>query len=98
MGNQTNKTNNVDLVHGEAKNAVNKGFFEAFVVSQGSDRLNPTEQMRSQKLSLRKDEEGKAHVSQVVKAVKRKGSIEVSPSLPKSYQSTIERNSHRKYK
>jgi hypothetical protein len=101
MGNETNTIDNVELIHGEAKNAVNKGFLEAFVVSQGSDRLNSTEQMRSQKLGLRKDEKDNAHGSKAVKAVKavkRKGSIELSPSLPKSYQSTIERNNHRKYK
>ena len=98
MGNQTNTINDVELLHGKAKNAANKGFLEAFVVSQGSDRLNLTEQMRSQKLGLREDEKDNAHGSKAVKAVKRKGSIELSPSLSKSYQSTIERNNHRKYK
>ena len=98
MGNQTTTINNVESIHGEVRNAVNKGFLEAFVVSQGSDRLNLTEQLRSQKLGLREDHEDSAHGSMAVKAVKRKGSIEVSPSLPKLYQSTIERNNHRKFK
>ena len=70
MGNQTNTINNVELLHGEAKNALNKGFFEAFVVSQGSDRLNPTEQMGSHKLGLREDKKDSAHGSKAVKAVK----------------------------
>jgi hypothetical protein len=56
MGNQTDTINIVELLHGEAKNAANKGFLEAFVVFQGSDRLNLTKQMRSQKLGLREDE------------------------------------------
>jgi hypothetical protein len=98
MGNQTKTINNVELLHGEVKNAVNKGFLEAFVVCQGSDRLNLREQMSSQKLGLREDTKDNAHGSMAVKAVKRKGSIEVSPSLPKLYQSTIERNNHRKYR
>jgi hypothetical protein len=70
MGNQTNTINNVELLHGEAKNAVNKGFLEAFEVSQGSDRLNLIEQVRSQKLGLRGDEKDSAHGSKAVKAVK----------------------------
>ena len=98
MGNQTTTINNVELIHGKAKNAVNKGFLEAFVFSNGSDRLNLTEQMRPQKLGLRGDHKDSAQGSMALKAVKRKGSIELSPSLHKSYQSTIERNNHRKYK
>lgn len=98
MGKQTNRVNYVEQFHGEVKNAVNKGFLEAFAVNQGSDRLNLVEQMRTQKLSLRKESKDNAHGSMAVKAVKRKGSIEVSPSLTKLYQSTIERNNHRKYK
>ena len=101
MGNQTKTIKGVDEFHGKAKNAVNKGFLEAFVDNQGSDRLNLTELMRSRNLDLREDRTDRAHGSKAVKAVKavkRKGSIEVSPSLPKSYQSTIERNNHRKYK
>jgi len=70
MGNQTNTINDVELLHGKAKNAANKGFLEAFVDIQGSDRLNLTEQMRSQKLGLREDEKDSAHGSKAVKAVK----------------------------
>ncbi len=73
MGNQTNTINNVELLHGEAKNAVNKGFLEAFEVSQDSDRLNLIEQVRSQKLGLRGDEKDSAHGSKAVKAVKKEG-------------------------
>jgi hypothetical protein len=83
MGNQTNKINNVELVHGEAKNAVNKGFLEAFVVCRGSDRLNLLKKRSSQNLGLGKDEKDRAHGSTAVKEIKRKGSIEVSPSFPK---------------
>ena len=88
MGNQTNTINNVELLHGEAKNAVNKGFLEAFEVSQGSDRLNLTEQMRSQKLGLRKDEkDSSAHGSkagqagQAGQAVKKEGLTKIEPFL-----------------
>ena len=70
MGNQTNTINDVELLHGKAKNAANKGFLEAFVDIQGSDRLNLTEQMRSQKLGLREDEKDSAHGSKAVKEVK----------------------------
>ena len=73
MGNQTNTINDVELLHGKAKNAANKGFLEAFVDIQGSDRLNLTEQMRSQKLGLREDEKDSAHGSKAVKAVKKEG-------------------------
>ena len=87
MGNQTNTINNVELLHGEAKNAVNKGFLKAFEVSQGSDRLNLTEQMRSQKLGLRRDEKDSAHWSkagqagQAGQAVKKEGLTKIEPFL-----------------
>jgi hypothetical protein len=87
MGNQTNTINNVELFHGEAKNAVNKGFLEAFEVSQGSDRLNLAEQMRSQKLGLRRDEKDCAHASkagqagQAGQAVKKEGLTKIEPFL-----------------
>ena len=87
MGNQTNTINNVELLHGEAKNAVNKGFLEAFEVSQGSDRLNLTEQMRPQKLGLRGDEKDSAQGSKEVKAVKavravkKEGLTKIEPFL-----------------
>ena len=87
MGNQTNTINNVELFHGKAKNAVNKGFFEAFVVSQGSDRLNPTEQMGSHKLGLREDKKDSAHESkagqagQAGQAVKKEGLTRNEPFL-----------------
>jgi hypothetical protein len=83
MGNQTNTINNVELFHGEAKNAVNKGFLEAFAVSQGSERLNYTEQMRSQKLDLREDEKDKAHRSKAGQAVKKEGLTKIEPFLNK---------------
>jgi hypothetical protein len=70
MGNQTNTINDVELLRGKAKNAVNKGFLKAFVDNQGSDRLNLTEQMGPQKLSLGEDEKDSAHWSKAVKAVK----------------------------
>ena len=81
MGNQTNNINNVELLHGKAKNAVNKGFLEAFVVFQGSERLNLTEQMRSQKLDLREDEKDKAHMSKAGQAVKKEGLTKIEPFL-----------------
>jgi hypothetical protein len=81
MGNQANTTNNVELVHGEAKNAVNKGFLEAFVVFQGSERLNLTEQMRSEKLDLREDEKDKAHTSEAGQALKKEGLTKIEPFL-----------------
>ena len=81
MGNQTNTINNVELLHGKAKNAVNKGFLEAFVVFQGSERLNLTEQMRSQKLDLREDEKDKAHTSKAGQAVKKEGLTKIEPFL-----------------
>ena len=84
MGNQTNTINNVELLHGKAKNALNKGFSEAFEVSRGSDRLNLTEQMRSQKLGLRGDERDSAHGSKAVKAVKavkKEGLTKIEPFL-----------------
>ena len=81
MGNQTNTINNVELLHGEAKNAVNKGFLEAFNVSQGSDRLNLTERMRPQKLGLRGDEKDSAQGSKAVKAVKKEGLTKIEPFL-----------------
>jgi hypothetical protein len=81
MGNQTNTINNVELLHGKAKNAVNKGFFEAFEVSQGSDRLNLTEQARSQKLGFREGEKDSAHGSKAVKAVKKEGLTTIEPFL-----------------
>jgi len=70
MGNQTITFNNVELLHGEAKNAVNKGFLEVFVVNTGSDRLNLTEHMGSHKLGPRKDIKESAQGSKVVNAVK----------------------------
>lgn len=84
MGNQTNTINNVELLHGKAKNAVNKGFFEAFVVSQGSDRLKPTEQTGSHKRGLREDEKDSAHESkagQAGQAVKKEGLTRNEPFL-----------------
>jgi hypothetical protein len=83
MGNQVNTNNNVELLHGEAKNAVNKGFFEAFVFCRGSDRPHLTEQLRSQKLGLRGDEKDVAHWSQAVKAVKKEGLTLIEPFLTK---------------
>jgi hypothetical protein len=71
MGNQTNNINKVELRHREAKNVVNKGFLEAFVFSQGSDRLNSAELMRSQNLSLRKDNKDSTHRSKALKAIKK---------------------------
>jgi len=87
MGNQTNTINDVELLHGKAKNAVNKGFLKAFVDNQGSDRLNLTEQMRSQKLGLRRDEKDSAHGSkagqagQAGQAVKKEGLTRHEPFL-----------------
>ena len=81
MGNQTNTINNVELLHGKAKNAVNKGFLEAFVVFQGSERLNLTGQMRSLKLDLREDEKDKAHASKAGQAVKKEGLTKIEPFL-----------------
>jgi hypothetical protein len=101
MGNQTKTINNVELFHGEAKNAANNGFLGAFAVHQVSGRLNLTEFMGSRKPCLMKEKTECAHGSsevKVVKAVGRKGSIEVSPSFPKSYQSTNKGNNHGKHK
>ena len=84
MGNQTNIINNVDLLHGKAKNAVNKGFLEAFAISQGSDGLSLTEQTGSQKLRSREDETDSAHGSEAVKAVKavkKEGLTKIEPFL-----------------
>ena len=81
MGNQTNTIDNVEALHGKAKNAVNKGFFKAFEVSQGSDRLNRSSQMGSQKLGLRKVKKGNAHTSPAVKAVKKEGLTRNEPFL-----------------
>jgi len=84
MGNQKNTINDVELLHGKAKNAANKGFLEAFVENQGSDRLNLTEQMGSQKLGLREDEKDSAHGSKAVKAVKavkKEGLSKIEPFL-----------------
>ena len=81
MGTKTNTINYVELLHREAKNAVNKGFFEAFVVFQGSERLNVTEQMRSQKLDLREDEKDNAHMSKAGQAAKKEGLNETEPFL-----------------
>ena len=81
MGNQTKNIKDVELLHGKAKNAVNKGFLEVFEVNQGSDRLNLTEQMRTQKLGLREDKKSSAHGSEDVKAVKKEGLTETEPFL-----------------
>jgi hypothetical protein len=81
MGNQTNTINNVELIHGKAKNAVNKGFLEAFVVFQGSESLNLTEQMRSQKLDLKEEETDKAHTSKAGQEVKKEGLTKIEPFL-----------------
>jgi hypothetical protein len=70
MGNQTNNINGVELLHGKAINAVNKGFLKAFGENQGSDRLNLTEQTGPQTLGLGEDEKDSAHWSKAVKAVK----------------------------
>ena len=87
MGNQANTINDVELLHRKAKNAANKGFLEAFVENQGSDRLNLTEQMGSQKLGLREDEKDSAHGSKAVKAVKavkKEGLTKIEPFLTQS--------------
>jgi hypothetical protein len=81
MGNQTNTINNVELVHGKAKNAVNKGFLEAFVVFQGSERLNLTEQMRSQELDLKEEKMDKAHTFKAGQEVKKEGLTKIEPFL-----------------
>ena len=81
MGNQTNTINDVEALHGKAKNAVNKGFLKAFVDNQGSDRLNLTEQMRSQKLGLRRDEKDEALTSKAGQAVKKEGLTKIEPFL-----------------
>lgn len=81
MGNQTNIINNVELIHGKAKNAVNKGFLEAFAISQGSDGLSLTEQTGSQKLRSREDETDSAHGSEAVQAVKKEGLTNIEPFL-----------------
>lgn len=81
MGNQTDTIDNVDALHGKVKSAVNKGFFKAFEVSQGSDRLNRSSQNGSQKLSLRKVKKENAHVSPAVKAVKKEGLTRNEPFL-----------------
>jgi hypothetical protein len=81
MGNQTITFNNVELLHGEAKNAVNKGFLEVFVVNTGSDRLNLTEHMGSHKLGPRKDKKDSAHGSKLGKAVKKEGLTKIEPFL-----------------
>ena len=83
MGNQTNTINDVELLHGKAKNAVNKGFLQAFVENQGSDRLNRKDQMRSHKLGLGEDEKDSAHGSKAVKAVKKEGLTKIEPFLTK---------------
>ena len=87
MGNKANTINDVELLHGKAKNAVNKGFLEAFVENQGSDRLNLTEQMGSHKLGLREDKKDSAHRSkagqagQAGQAVKKEGLTKIEPFL-----------------
>lgn len=83
MGKQANLINEVELLHGKAKNAVNKGFLKAFAVSQGSDRLNLTEQMSSQNLGLREDKKDTAHEFKAVKAVKKEGLNLIEPFLTK---------------
>jgi hypothetical protein len=81
MGIQTKNITEVELLHGKVKNAVNKGFLEAFEVNEGSDRLNLTEQMRTQKLGLRKAKKNNAHGFKFVKAVKKEGLTEIEPFL-----------------
>ena len=84
MGNQTNTINDEELLLGKAKNAVNKGFLEAFVENHGSDRLNRAEQMRSHKLGLGEDEKDSTHESKAVKAVKavkKEGLTKIEPFL-----------------
>jgi hypothetical protein len=84
MGNQTNTINDVELLHGKAKNAVNKGFLKAFVDNQGSDGLNLTEQTGPQKLGLGEDEKDSAHWSKAAKAaqaVKKEGLTRHEPFL-----------------
>ena len=99
MGNQTNTINNVELLHGKAKNAVNKGFLEAFAVFQGSERLNLTEQTGPQKLGLGEDEKDSAHWSKAAKAakaaqaVKKEGLTKIEPFLnqiiPTNYRKAL---------
>jgi hypothetical protein len=90
MGNQTNTINNVEQIHGKVKNTENKGFFEAFVVGQGSDRLNFVEHFETQKLGLGEDEKDGAQRStavqvdlaiKAVKAVKKEGLTRNEPFL-----------------
>jgi hypothetical protein len=83
MGNQTNTIDNVEALHGKAENAVNKGFFKAFEVCQGSDRLNFKEETGPQKLGLGEDEKDSAHWSEAVKAVKKEGLTRNEPFLTK---------------
>ncbi len=90
MGNQTNTINDVELIHGKAKNAVNKGFLGAFEDLQGSDRLNLTVQIGSQKLGTGEDEKESAHRSkagqagQAGQAVKKEGLTRNEPFLTQS--------------
>ena len=91
MGNQTITINNVELLHGKAKNAVNKGFLKAFAISQGSDGLNLTEETGSQKLRPREDETDSAHGSEAVKAVKKEGLTKIEPFLNQSISNNYRR-------
>ena len=86
MGNQTNTIGNVEQIHGKVKNTENKGFFEAFVVGQGSDRLNFEEHFETQELGLGEDERDSAQSStavQAVEAVKKEGLTVIEPFLTK---------------
>ena len=83
MGNQTNTIGNVEQIHGKAKNTENKGFFEAFVVGQGSDRLNFEEHFETQELGLGEDERDIAQSSTAVEAVKKEGLTVIEPFLTK---------------
>ncbi len=80
MGNQTKSNNSVESFHGKAKNAVNKGFLEAFEVSQGSESLDSSNRVVLN-LGRGKDQKDQAHGSEAVKAVKKEGLTLIEPFL-----------------
>ena len=90
MGNQSIKICNVEQLHRKAQNAVNKGFFEAFIGDKGSDHLILAAEVRTQILGLGEDLADLAQESIAVKAVK-KGGLKTFEPFPTKTKSTNDR-------
>ena len=91
MDRDNNQVNDVENIHGKAKNAVNQGFYEALNVVAVVESPLAEYKWLAQKLGSQKGMHQAVHASKKFPQVKKEGLTSNEPFLNLCYQTTLER-------